>query len=110
MPTWFWALYGLAALSASILYSLYAVRIFLDTTKDPWKTKAKEKPFLYHQLWLNFVGSLSGWLALAYLVAYRRQSIADGDMGLADVAVVLLTLLGITGLLPNALFLGKFPR
>jgi hypothetical protein len=60
----------------------------------------------FHQLWLNFVGSLAGWGALFYLWRFRLPAFKCGkEFSLVgDAFFVLIALLGVTGILPWRLF------
>ncbi|MBI5068150.1 MAG: hypothetical protein HZB56_07905 [Deltaproteobacteria bacterium] len=89
------------AVAASIFYGAFAHDIHV------WPNKADQpRPmrlaYRVHQFWFNFVGSVSGWLALLKvgdLVDRGEFATRWGDLGLSLVA-----LLGITGYLPLTLY------
>ncbi len=110
------------ALAFSAFYAWYALTIHLTVAKDgnpkendrerlfgqlnTWCSPRQSPPphgaWWFHQVWLNFIGSLAGWAAAFYLVFYRLLSCKSrtAEFGLADAFFVLLALLGVTGLLP----------
>ena len=110
------------ALGFSVFYAWYAPTIHsvdedkekdgkrllgrLNTWRSPRQSPPPHGSWWFHQIWLNFVGSLAGWIAVFYLVFYRLPSFKNGraEFGLADAFFVLLALLGVTGLLPWRLF------
>ncbi len=109
-------IFWLVAVGLGAFYAWYAVTIHLVDDGKLWGQvntwcKPKQSPpphgsWWFHQLWLNFVGSLAGWAAVFYLVFYRLPLFKCGkaEFGLADAFFVLLALLGVTGLLPWRLF------
>lgn len=99
-------IYWLISIFFSILYGKNAVDIFIDTSKSFVKQKMKLSSWKSHQFWLNFVGSISGWVALYYLAFIRMPmvlSASDKKLGFEDGLVILIALLGITGFLPYTL-------
>ncbi|PYL43318.1 MAG: hypothetical protein DMF42_04415 [Verrucomicrobia bacterium] len=87
---------GLVAIAFSVFYGLKAVDIFgVDHANKPaaWK---------FHQFWLNFAGSLAGWLML--WVAVRRVCSVVGSaehaLKMSDFILFLVAFVGITGFLP----------
>ena len=64
---------------------------------------------IYHINWpkringwiLNFLGSVMGWIALAYLIKYRF--VLPQEIGWQDVLILLIGFYGITGYLPHFL-------
>ena len=87
---------GLVAIAFSMFYGLRAFEIFgVDHDKKPFAWK-------FHQFWLNFAGSLAGWLIL--WVAGRRVSIVIGStdqaLKMSDFILFLVAFVGITGFLP----------
>jgi hypothetical protein len=59
--------YAVVATAASLWYGWYAVSIFVDV-----KTAARLSLVRrVHEFWFNFVGSLTGWSALADLLFVR---------------------------------------
>lgn len=57
----------------------------------------------FHQFWLNFVGSLTGWAAAYYFIFCRLLPVSAFSFKLQDTVPILIALLGITGLLPYTL-------
>ncbi len=109
--------FALVAIACSCWYAWYAVTIHvskswqLDTLCEPRNIPPPHWSWWAHQMWLNFVGSLTGWAAVAYFVFYRVHSFkrqlemcGKMDFGVADGFFLLVALLGITGLLPWRLF------
>jgi hypothetical protein len=103
IPLWVRIVYTLIALAASALYGWYAVKIFLGV---PPPGQLEHRKFLScrnHQRWLNFSGSIVGWICLwilgvkfvPFAAADSFPSLSWGDVGLAFVAFV-----GVTGYLP----------
>jgi hypothetical protein len=87
---------GLVAIAFSVFYGCKAFEIFgVDHAGKPgaWK---------FHQFWLNFSGSLAGWLIL--WVAIRRVSLVVGStdhaLKMSDFILFLVAFIGITGFLP----------
>lgn len=107
-------IFWVVALGFSGFYGWYAVSIHstqfgvgkLNTWRSPQQSPPPHGSWWFHQIWLNFVGSLAGWAALFYLGFFRLPAFKNGkpEFGLADAFFVLLALLGITGLLPWRLF------
>jgi hypothetical protein len=109
IPSWVRIVYVLVALIASALYGWYAVKIFLGVpSQEDLKKHYAHRNFLSwrnHQRWLNFSGSIVGWICLwilgvkfvPFAIADSYPSLSWGDVGLAFVAFV-----GITGYLPFA--------
>jgi hypothetical protein len=104
----FIVLYFFVALVASGLYGWYAVKIFLPEI-DPRKRGSaadisiqKRKPFCWHmhQMWLNFAGSLVGWLCL-WFVGKQLVEKAPTDFGWGYALLALVAFVGVTGYLPS---------
>ncbi len=87
--------FALVAIVFSVFYGFKAFDIFgVDHTDKPaaWK---------FHQFWLNFAGSLAGWLML--WVAVRRVCLVVGSdhaLKMSDFILFLVAFVGITGFLP----------
>src|SRR6266496_6338830 len=87
---------GLVAIAFSVFYGLKAFDIFeVDHAKKP-------KAWKFHQFWLNFAGSLAGWLM--FWVAVRRGCLVAGSaehaLKTSDFILFLIAFVGITGFLP----------
>lgn len=93
LPWIFWTI----ATVASVLYGAFAVAIFVRPAERP------PTAWLWHQRWLNFVGSMTGWLAL-WLLFVRHcgwpvQS-CGREPGWWDAIGALVAFVGVTGYLP----------
>jgi hypothetical protein len=83
----------------SCFFARKAVEILVDT-----KTAADRKwAWWFWQGWLNFVGSATGWAAAFYFIFYRLLPLAEFKFKIEDTVIILIALLGVTGLLPYAL-------
>ncbi len=83
----------------SCFFGWKAVEILIDT-----KTEADRGwAWWLWQRWLNFVGSATGWAATFYYIFYRLLPLADFKFKIEDTVIILIALLGVTGLLPYAL-------
>lgn len=90
----------------SIFYGWNAVDIFVDSNDEFVKAKALLDAWKWHQRWLNFMGSMVGWIAAWYFlfdrfIPYRHSFTFKGS----DAAVILVALLGMGGFLPLTLSL-----
>lgn len=80
----------------SIFYGYSATKIFgIPTTeKGSW---------IFHQFWLNFVGSLAGWF-FAYLLAADVQqnicSFSNYEITFGRILTFVLAFIGVTGYMP----------
>jgi len=87
----------LIAAAFSLFYGFRATDIFeVKTTGKSWSWR-------FHQWWLNFLGSASGWVALWFLVhkiAAVIHSPATVAIQPSDIALFFLSFVGITGFLP----------
>ena len=76
----------------------------LVNTEDVFiKQKIELRSWWFHQVWLNFVGSAVGWAAAYYYIFYRLLPISCYSFKIDDTVLILIALLGITGLLPYTL-------
>ena len=90
--------FPLVGLLFSVFYGWKSIDIFLEvpTTHKPWAWK-------FHQFWLNFSGSLVGWVALWFLTRKVLSCIrtsCSAPVNFWDVATFFLAFIGITGFLP----------
>ncbi len=92
--------YWVIAVAASALYGWKAVEIFTDV---PSQRSRPPAAWWWHQRWLNFLGSLVGWVALWILgrklvpcVAGRCNPGLEGSYALLG----FLAFVGVTGYLP----------
>jgi len=60
--------------------------------KIPWQRR-------WQQYWFNFIGSLSGWIAI-WFVAQKLWASNLGQWRLADFGLAVVGFIGITGYLP----------
>jgi len=88
----FWMIAGLF----STFYGRYAVVLFGVPSATWWPTGA------WH-FFVNFVGSLVGWIALYYFIAWRLMPLHNYSFRAEDTIPILVALLGITGFLPYTL-------
>jgi len=95
---WHW-LYWIAALGMSLFYGLRACEIFSVSTEG------RRTSWRVHQFWLNFLGSLVGWVAawalLRPVVACASEA-CSLSVSASTVLVFFLAFIGITGYLPVA--------
>jgi uncharacterized membrane protein YdcZ (DUF606 family) len=82
----------------SFLFGIFAEFIFW--TKDQRKKQTKIQHV--YQFWLNFVGSIAGWLFLYFTIA------AFQELGIEKITFIHLTfgvlgIIGVVGLLPTTL-------
>jgi len=89
--------YLLIAVIFSLLMAVMSTWIF----KLSFKINDKQPPAFY-DVWVSFVGAGIGWLALYSFIASFEKIIAQG-VSFADVFLLLVTVLGIIGLLPTFL-------
>jgi 4-hydroxybenzoate polyprenyltransferase len=87
----FWAFAFLA--SAFLGYFCYEIHVVTEEKgKIPWQRR-------WQQYWFNFIGSLSGWIAIWFVV----QKLWASNLGqgrLADFGLAVVGFIGITGYLP----------
>jgi hypothetical protein len=90
---------GLIGLAFSLFYGLKATEIFLSSgTYEDQKWSWK-----FHQFWLNFIGSLTGWISLLVIYPGISDCIQNNlaySLKLSDVLLFFLSFIGITGFLP----------
>lgn len=97
-PNYFNAIFVFVASVFSIFYAAKAVDIFGDNaSQKPWAWKV-------HQIWLNFIGSATGWIALWFLfqkivVAMAMPGASSFDW--SNVVLFFTAFIGITGFLPQ---------
>lgn len=96
--------YAIIAVALSLFYGWKAVKIFKanksddDVEKLDWSWKL-------HQSWLNFAGSIVGWLVLWVMFQKFLGCISDGCtvvFGAWDFIGYLIAFIGVTGYLPAA--------
>ena len=96
-----WPIFVIAII-ASLFFGVYAINIFFKKAEVP-KTKDEHFSWKIHQFWLNFVGSLSGWIILYFLLK-RVEHLASNDyvftLSFADFISFVLCFIGITGYMP----------
>ncbi len=86
----------------SIGYGLFAIRIFFKKDQVD-ATKSAHPSWKIHQFWLNFLGSIVGWIITYFLLSrieYLWESDYSYTISFADVFSFLLAFIGITGFLP----------
>jgi hypothetical protein len=89
------------AIISSIFYSAFALKIHLVTLQEG------NAPWIIHQRWFNFVGSIIGWIILWIILPDLLQAFglqSTKAFSLKEIILCLLALLGITGHLPMTLF------
>jgi hypothetical protein len=92
--------YWLVALVASALYGWKAVEIFTDVPNHKGKPPSA---WWWHQRWLNFAGSVVGWVALwvvgkKLLPCFLTECAAEPSIWLA--LSTFIAFVGVTGYLP----------
>lgn len=98
MPT---DLFWIIAIGFSLFYGLFCENIWIDSFSN--------RPRRIHQIWFNFVGSVIGWSCLFVLWQAKQGGFISYDHFLNDFSpndfiFVVISVLGITGLLPYLLF------
>lgn len=97
LPMWFHGVFLVFALALSTFYGLKAFEVF-GVRKRP-----KNKPWMWHQRWFNFVGSLVGWAALWFLVQ-KVVAVSPSSyiryISVWDAAIFVIAFIGVTGHLP----------
>lgn len=91
------------ALINSFFYGIFAYEIH-DAVRP------KSVMALYNQFWMNGLFTFVGWLALYYFLYYRLSFFTGNiiyQFQSFDLLVVLVIMLGITGFLPHAIFIGR---
>jgi hypothetical protein len=94
----FGVLYALIALLFSCFYGWKAIEILTDV--DP---KVIRGARLYHQRWLNFLGSVAGWICLWFVIKKISLAIWDGGEltgGWLELGLAIVGFVGVTGYLP----------
>jgi hypothetical protein len=94
--------YAILALGFSVFYAWKAVDIFVDTEHPFIKQKMTMGSWRFHQRWVNFMGSAVGWSAGYYYIFVKLPQ-SGFAFKIEDTILILITLLGIFGFLPNAL-------
>ncbi len=87
------------AFSASVILAWKALEIFVP--KEVWSNKSRA--WRFHQFWFNFVGSVSGWVALWFVVRSVWMCLSQRclpEPGIWDATIAAVALVGITGYLP----------
>lgn len=95
IETLFWIL----AIGLSMFFGLYAPEIFVpEEERNKWNIQQK-----IYQGWFNFIGSLSGWGILYFLLVDRfdwGKSAAINSVGATDIILLVIAFAGISGQLP----------
>lgn len=97
--------YSIIAISFSLFYGFNAIYIFWN--EDYRKTNFKDEEHkclrMFNQFWLNFAGSIGGWISLYVVISYL---ISHGTIILTNAHILffVIGIIGITGLLPMTLF------
>ena len=94
--------FSLVGICFSLFYSFKAVDIFVDTNNAFIKGKQALPCWRFHQRWLNFIGSVSGWAAAFYLLFCRLLK-GSFAFNVEDTVALLIAIVGITGLMPYTL-------
>jgi hypothetical protein len=102
---------GVIGLLCSVFFGSYGAGIFFwEGRKPDYKDKGEPgwtwKAF---QFWLNFICSAVGWTIAIYFLLRLQRDPSQFAFKVDDAIPLLIALLGITGLLPRLLFLGKVP-
>jgi hypothetical protein len=100
---WFTVVFWVVGLGMSLFHGLCAVSIF--NVKAPPKAGI----WNFHQFWFNFCGSVSGWIALWFLlhkIALSLNAPAAASPKLSDIALFFLAFIGVTGYLPFSVITG----
>lgn len=88
--------YWVIGVGFSIFYGVKAVDIF----KAPQSLCCQ----FFHQFWFNFIGSITGWFILFYLIFIKSKFLTLGyEISLTEIPLVIIAILGIVGLLPYTL-------
>ena len=96
---------GVIGLLFSGFYGWKAVQIF-DTTKTKEELKKLSWEWKIHQSWLNFSGSLVGWIVLLSLLVRHWQCLLDActvPFGIWDFVACVVAFVGVTGYLPMSI-------
>ncbi len=97
--------YCVAAIVGSVLYGWKACEIFDVSTKKKDSEELQPRSWRIHQFWLNFLGSLVGWVA-AWALLRPLVACATGPCALSvstsTVLLFFLAFIGVTGHLPWA--------
>jgi len=96
-------IYVVVAAGFSIFYGCRAVAILVNEKDEFIIEKKKLCSWWFHQFWLNFVGSLTGWAAAYYLIFHRILPLSNYSFRIEDTVPIIIALIGITGLLPYTL-------
>lgn len=99
--TWLPWVFWVVAIVASVLYGAFAITIFVKVKGPP-----PSRPWFWHQRWLNFLGSIVGWLS-SWLIILRHCgwpiTSCEGPPDAWDLIGGLIAFLGMTGYLPFTL-------
>ncbi len=98
--------YLLISLLFSLFYGLKSTEIIVDDFRAYNKRKMKFSSWEFHLFWVNFVSSLLGWIVLFYLIVVRFGQVRNLffiRMNLTDVTLIIISVLGITGVLGHLL-------
>lgn len=99
MTLWPDLVFLVVALGASVFYGTKACEIF--EVSDAGKPRS----WKVHQFWLNFAGSVVGWLALWTVIPRALTCVRDScapQLSASDVALFFVAFVGVTGFLPVA--------
>jgi hypothetical protein len=96
----FLIIYLIVAILFSLFYGLFACSIFIGDVKD------KPSAWKFHQIWLNFLGSIIGWIAfwpvINNTISYLKGNEGFPGFGWQQICLFFLGFVGITGFLPSA--------
>src|ERR1017187_8038483 len=103
-----WLIIGLGIFGTlcSVFLGGFAVRILVFNGQEPQFLPGPKPGWQWwvFQIWFNFICSLSGWaVVIQYIHRYQSEPSKFSFTG-ADAVPLLVGLLGITGLLPRALW------
>lgn len=93
-------IYLIVAAVFSVFYGLRAVEIFLEPIP---KKDERKCSWWFHQFWLNFAGSVVGWVCLWFVGGKLVSCFVTTCSGSPDwwnAAVAFFAFIGITGYLP----------
>jgi hypothetical protein len=100
---WFETFFWIFAVAMSFFHGSQAVKIF--SVEAPRHSTV----WNIHQFWFNLCGSLSGWVALWFLLQKISVSLmapATTSAQWSDVGLFFLAFIGVTGYLPFAVITG----
>ncbi len=101
------------ALTSSYIYGRHAFEI--HNVKTLTEKDRENKWYMLNQYWFNGLGAFIGWVSLYILLFYRININVQGvdfssfakNLGLANLALTIISYLGITGYIPLASLLKR---